>query len=111
MYRFLRKESKQPPLIIDRFSILSIVSKVTENNVQTNSWLHILQIHDVLSTNQYGFKPGSSTARAISALLEVNYKKLNQSDIAQTLFLDSSKQGRIYVANENPTFVERQENT
>ena len=50
-----------------------------------------LEIHDMLSNNQYGFRPGRSTSHAIQSFLEIIYKRLDNSEVAQTVFLDYSK--------------------
>ena len=52
-----------------------------------------LKTHDVLSMNQYGFRPWRSTSQAINCLLEIIYvyKKLDNSEVGQTIFLDYSK--------------------
>ena len=68
-------------------SMLSTVSKITEKIMSKQ--IHVgSETLDVLSTYQYGFRPGRSTAQAISVLLEVIHKKLDQGDIAQCIFLD-----------------------
>ena len=78
-----KKGTKTKPV-----SILSIVSTITKKIMSKQ--IHVSsETLNVLSTNQDGFRPGRSTAQAISVLLEVIHKKLDQG-IAQCIFLDYS---------------------
>ena len=56
-----------------------------------NQMRDCLEIHDILLTNQYGFLPGRSTSHATQSFPEIIYKKQDNSDIAQTVFLDKCK--------------------
>ena len=69
-------------------SILSVISKIAEK-IMAKQMRDYLEIHDILSTNQYGFRPGRSTSHAIQSFLEI-YKRLDNSEVAQTVFLDYS---------------------
>ena len=85
-----KKGSKTNPANYRPISILSVISKIAEK-IMAKQMRDYLEIHDILSTNQYGFRPGRSTSQAIQSFLEIIYKKLDNSEVAQTVFLDYSK--------------------
>ena len=86
-----KKGSKSNPTNYRPISILPILLKITEKVMSHQIRLY-LETHDVLSINQYGFRPGRSTSEAINFLLKIIYtKKLDNSEVAQTIFLDYSR--------------------
>ena len=44
-----------------------------------------------MTDSQFGFRPKKNTTQAIGTLLETIYKKLDHSQVSQTIFLDFSK--------------------
>ena len=70
-------------------SVLSAVSKIAEEIV-TNQTLDHLETNSLLTDSQFGFRPKKNTTKAISTLLETIYKKLDHSQVSQTIFLDFS---------------------
>jgi len=71
-------------------SLVNSISKVFERLVY-NKILHHLEINNVLSKNQFGFRRGHTTSHAISKLVsEININKFKGRKVALTL-LDISK--------------------
>ena len=71
-------------------SILSVISKIIEKVLCQQIREH-LELHDLLTKNQFGFRPSKNTSLAINEFLEIIYKRLDTSSEAQAIFLDFSK--------------------
>ena len=71
-------------------SILSAISKIVEK-VLTNQLSDFMELHDLFTESQHGFRKGRNTTGAINNLMEQLYENFNSSAITQGVFLDFSK--------------------
>ena len=71
-------------------SVLPILSKIFEKVIasRVNSWLNK---HSLISTNQYGFQRGRSTADALISLTDQIYSALNSKEHSISVFVDLRK--------------------
>jgi hypothetical protein len=71
-------------------SLLTGFSKIFENLIYSRIMQHV-QCHNILVSNQYGFRNGLSTDNAIFQLIESVFKAWNQKDCVAGIFCDLSR--------------------
>ena len=71
-------------------SILPLLSKIFEKIVFTQI-LNFLEKYNLLSNNQYGFRPKRSTTQAMLDNLQFIYNNLDSNHVVLSIFLDFSK--------------------
>ena len=71
-------------------SLLSCFSKILER-LMFNRIYSFISMHDILSHNQYGFRPGHSTELALIDVIDKLCTKLDNKKISVGIFLDLSK--------------------
>lgn len=85
-----KKGNKSDPTNYRPISILPALSKILEKclSIQIQNYL---ELNNILSPKQFGFRKGKSTTGAINCLMEFLYTNFDQSKITQGVFLDFSK--------------------
>ena len=83
-FHFLKKDLKPIRLTTGQFQFFLLFPRSLKR-----SWLNKCGI--IWKFAIYGFRLGRSTSHAIQSFLEIIYKKLDNSEVAQTVFLDYSK--------------------
>lgn len=71
-------------------SLLSVFSKIVEK-LLAKRILNFLEVNNVLSSNQHGFKEGRSTISALTSILDFIYKNLDTGNKVMAVFIDLSK--------------------
>ena len=85
-----KKGDKEKPSNYRPISLLPILSKILEKIV-TNQLIKYLEDNDILSHNQFGFRPGLSTENALNKILSSVYTATEKSKISLLILLDLSK--------------------
>ena len=71
-------------------SLLPNISKILEKIVHIRLY-HFLKLHNVLFTNQFGFRPNHTTTDAVSTFCNDTLRSLDKRDSTIGVFLDLSK--------------------
>ena len=71
-------------------SLLPNISKILEKIVHIQLY-HFLELHNVLFTNQFGFRPNHTTTDAVSTFCNDTLRSLDKRDSTIGVFLDLSK--------------------
>ena len=71
-------------------SLLPNISKILEKIVHIRLY-HFLELHNVLFTNQFGFRPNHTTTDAVSTFCNDTLRSLDKRDSTIGVFLDLSK--------------------
>ena len=71
-------------------SVLPVLSKILEKCIY-NQLMHYIITENIITPNQYGFMPGSTTVDCLVDLVEEISTTLDRGDYAVTIFLDLSK--------------------
>ena len=71
-------------------SILPIQGKILEHLIQKRIMTFLLE-NNIISSNQYGFMPGRSTAQAIFEVSKYSFDNINKGNICGLVFIDVSK--------------------
>ena len=85
-----KKGDKSDPNNYRPISILPFISKILEKCIHTRL-ISFLDCSNILSPNQFGFRPGISTSDALLKFMEFQYEALNMKRYSCNIFVDFRK--------------------
>ena len=85
-----KKGDKEHPSNYRPISVIPILSKILKK-VVTMQLIKLIVHNDILSHNQFGFRPEISTKNALNKLLSSIYTAVEEKNISTLILLDLSK--------------------